>query len=426
MFATLGGTTAWARAGDLDPSFSGDGRVTFGFPHSRGGNFCYGLASQPNDKLVVVGGTGLNDTSFGIARLTRRGRLDHTFSHDGRAVISYPFGKYDEAAARDVAVQPDGKIVVTGYLSAQYGPSYFGIVGLNRDGTLDRGFSGNGRQTIVWGRDQSFREPVSVALQPDGKILVAGARSRSPGRSAGLLVARLNPDGSRDRTFSGNGRALIHTKAREPSGGALAVDPFGAIVVVGSEGNDTHSNVLVTRLTEAGDPDRSFADRGRRKLAFGARYAYGEAVAVERQGKVFIAGESGGRFHDHFALARLEANGRLDRSFSANGKTTSRIGRESYSSSMGIQADGRAVILGTSKGRHRVTKFALARYGVHGRLDQTFGEAGIRTIGFGPPGALKGASGSDLAIQSSGKLAVAGFVNPRRYELDYGVARVLP
>src|SRR2546423_1755792 len=128
------------------------------------------------------------------------GDLDPTFGTAGKVLT--PVGAAEDSASA-VAVQPDGKIVVAGPTVVSGKGWSFGVVRYNPDGTLDPGFGAGGK--VVTGIGTGDDTPTAVALQQDGKIVVAGS-SASIGRSD-FAVVRYNPDGTLDTNFDGDGKA---------------------------------------------------------------------------------------------------------------------------------------------------------------------------------------------------------------------------
>jgi len=183
---------AYAAAGDLDPTFGGDGTVTTSFVGYDG---ISAVAVQADGKIVVAGYTGGND--FGVARLLGNGNLDTSFDGDGKVTID--FGGYDGANA--VAIQSDDKIVVAGYTS---GPSDdFAVARLLTNGALDTTFDGDGKATVDFG---GYDGASAVAVQSDGKIVAAGYTA---GPADDGAVARLLTTGTLDPTFSSDGKATV-------------------------------------------------------------------------------------------------------------------------------------------------------------------------------------------------------------------------
>lgn len=158
--------TVNAAAGDLDLSFSLDGKTAEGVGSSRT-DLAYAIAIQPDGKIVVVGSADYGSSAVcGIARYNTDGSLDASFDEDGRAFASANYVFY----CRAVAIQPDGKIIAAGYSLSGYD---FALVRLNPDGSLDQTFDGDGKvtTTIIATSTEAIN---AVTIQPDGKIVAAG------------------------------------------------------------------------------------------------------------------------------------------------------------------------------------------------------------------------------------------------------------
>ena len=150
------------------------------------------------------------------------GDLDLTFSGDGKQRTDFGSASRRQRA---VARQPDGKIVAVGTV-AGYGANDFALARYNPDGTLDPSFSGDGRQTTDFGpSDEAF----GVAIQGDGKIVAVGSTGPAGGNFA---LARYNPNGSLDTSFSGDGKQTTDFGGRRPASG-VALQGDGKIVAVG-------------------------------------------------------------------------------------------------------------------------------------------------------------------------------------------------
>ena len=185
---------AAATAGDLDPMFGDSGTVTTDL---GGSDLAAGAAVQTDGKIVVAGSTtaGSAFPDFAVARYEPDGTLDSTFGAGGTAIgdlFSTPAG------AHDVVLEPDGKILAVG---GALNFNLFALVRYNPSGTLDASFGSGGKVTLAAGR-----AAFSVALQPDGKIVVAGDSLAAPGAATGFALARFDPDGTPDPSFDGDGR----------------------------------------------------------------------------------------------------------------------------------------------------------------------------------------------------------------------------
>ena len=199
------------------------------------------IAVQPDDKLITVGHNNYSDGSsrLVVARYTASGMLDKTFNQNGYNVYA-PAG-ISNVAALDVALQSDGKIVVVGSSRSSDGSSDMFVARFNATGQLDTTFGGGAGYVSldVDGAASVTSETASgVAIQPDGKIVVAGSKSNTLAQvPAGVLVARLNSNGTLDSTFGVGGfklgSPLVGTGYHDFRGGPVALQSDGNIIVAG-------------------------------------------------------------------------------------------------------------------------------------------------------------------------------------------------
>lgn len=235
-FERLEDRTLLSSPGVLDPSFGTGGKVVTSFAGDAGAR---SVALQGDGKLVVAGfaNGGATADDFALARYNVNGALDATFGTGGRATITFPNG----VNASDMAVQADGKIVLVGDTVGGVGGGTagfenFALARLNANGTLDATFGTGGRVATNVGFSADFA--TGVAIQPNGKIVVAGyAFFDCCTRGWDFALARYNANGSLDLGFGYNGMATTNI-ASSPISYDIAFDmllqPNGRIVVVGS------------------------------------------------------------------------------------------------------------------------------------------------------------------------------------------------
>ncbi len=237
-----------ASDGTLDGTFSG-GTVTT----DRGGvEQANAVAIQSDDKIVVAGISGPpGDFDWAVARYSAiDGSPDTSWSPDGWRETD--FGAAQEYA-NDVAIQPDGKVVVAGSTDAG-----FALARYNTNGTLDTSFSGDGKLTTAFGGSDVA---TGVAVQPDGRI-VAGGHSFSSGgvTSRDFALARYDPDGALDTTFSGDGKQTLNLGATDIANG-IALQSDGKIVLVGTRDPGVlDTTFAITRFEGGGPPPDSDGD----------------------------------------------------------------------------------------------------------------------------------------------------------------------
>ena len=364
-------------AGDLDLTFGNGGKViaaeTVGHPVAD-------VAVQSDGKLVVVG--SLNN-DFAVTRFNANGTLDRTFG--GGGFVRSDFGGSGGDFARAVVVQPNGKIVVVGSRgeNGARDDTVFAVARYNPNGTPDNTFDGNGLATYDLGKPSSAN---AVALQPDGKILVAGeVDSGRVNINDNFGVARLNPDGSLDRTFGQvlpnltgqsvlrTGKVTIdfHADVQGEAATLIAVAPDGKIVVGGLGGNDQEFGPLrlaVARLTTNGTIDKSFGDgiSGDGKFNNLLLTANWRDLNVAADGSVTVVGGRNG----NFLTVRLTSKGRLDPTFGGRGRVETDLGGNDDAKHVFVNREG-ILVAGGSSG-----KFAMARFRLNGQLDTTFGQGG--------------------------------------------------
>lgn len=379
-----------ASAGDLDPTFDGDGIVITDF--TGAGGTAMALALQNDGKIVVAGEVNEGNENFAVARYNADGSLDSSFSGDGKVTTDFAGGN---DSARDVAIQSDGKIVLAG--RADVGSAVFALVRYNPDGTLDNTFSGDGKVTTDFAGVGD--EGRALAIQSDGKIIVAGYTHEGATRY-NFAVARYNPNGSLDTNFSGDGMVTTDFATFEDLAFDVAIQSDSRIVVIGS----SEDNVADYFGIAVYNPDGSLGFKFTTDFSNFGEEAY--SVALQPDGKIIIAGVAS----DDFALARYDSFGNLDNTFNGNGKVLTDFGgSHDGANSIAIQSDGMIVAVGYTNGG---SDFALARYNSDGSLDNSFGVNGKVVTNL-----LNEAN--TVAIQTDRKIVVAG----TGYDGDFTVAR---
>ena len=259
------------------PGLPGRSLIDFG-----GEDLGYGLAIQPDGNVVIAGQSNAGVTGYDFA-VARRGA-------NGLPVGGGDFGALlaNNGAAElgfGLALQPDGKMVVVGYRGVG-AASDFAVARLGLNGGTDNGF-GNGGWTLVNFAANDVAN--SVALQPDGKLVVAGYAS--DGAQTDFALARLNANGAPDNSFDGDGKAQVDLGGAD-TGTATALQPDGKILVAGYTVAGTTTRLAVVRLQPNGSLDTTFGDGG--KAVITQFSAIAEALALQPNGKIVAAGSSGG------------------------------------------------------------------------------------------------------------------------------------
>lgn len=392
--------------GDPDSTFSADG-ITTTHIGSAGGDWGNDMAVQPDGRILVGGTSFVNGVaSFALVRYDLDGALDPTFGTAGVVTTMIP----GEAAA--VALQPDGRIVITGYANT-VDSSGVAVVRYNPDGSLDSTFGGDGIVMTDVGPGQEVA--YAAAIQPDGKIVIGA--SSGIGVAADMALLRYNTDGSLDTSFSGDGMCTID------AGGssndflyAMVLQPDGRIVAAGYA-PDVGLGFPVVRFNADGTMDQTFGVNGVATVPiFGRAFA----LAVQPDGKIVTVGyEEGGGFFK-MAIARLETDGSLDASFSSDGYLVLMDYIVSWGRGVALMPDGRIVVSGAAQPGTEID-FLVAMFNTDGTLDPTFSADGLQTTDIGNHDYSTAA-----AVQADGRILAAGYAQMMATSYDFAVVRYLP
>ncbi|MCB0156272.1 MAG: DUF11 domain-containing protein, partial [Anaerolineae bacterium] len=375
--------------GSLDPSFGIDGQVFTDFGDSP--EYITGLALQPDGKIVAVGENSVNNYDFAVARYNSDGSLDSSFGGDGK--VTTDFGRVD--IGTDVAIQPDGKIVVAGYVWAGVTNGSFVLLArYNSDGTLDPSFDGDGKVMTNYGADDVAR---MLAIQPDGKIVIAG------NTNGHAMLGRYNADGSLDTSFGTAGKVIVDKAGTSDTFGSVIVLPDGKLLIGASTYSGGATDCVLTRYNNDGSLDTSFGAGGKVITDINYRDGCG-AMTLQADGKVIRTGATSGEdFISDISLMRYNDDGSLDPSFGTDGIVTTDFGSPNEGASgITIQANGQILVAGYVT--NGMTDFALARYNSDGSLDLSFGKAGKVITNLG--GFDRGLA---IELQPDNKIIVGGY-----------------
>lgn len=398
----------------------GNGTYTFPMRLLDGTNYDIAIVSQPTNPVQVCSlknGSGkvtaADVTSIDVDCVTPApvGSLDPMFGTSGMATFQLP-------PAKSIALQNDGKLVIVGDMTlSRYNP----------DGTADTTFGSGGKVTIV-ANGGPVDAMEGVAIQSDGKIVVAGHTSRPPSNFDDFVVARINADGSADTTFGTGGMVITDFAGSTDRAEALAIQPDGKIVVAGTA---THGSVTfsdsdfaVVRYLSDGSLDGSFGSGGKVTTDRGNRIETALGLALQSDGRIVVVGRvaSNSGLDFAFGVVRYLQDGSQDASFAPLAFNFFGVNESDEARDVVIQSDGKIVVQGFASFNGSF-RYALARLNPDGTFDKGFGTSGLVSTDF---------SGNDdfahaLALQADGKLVVAGQVSNRdRNHADFGIARYLP
>ena len=343
--------------GSLDNSFGSAGKVIT--PIGPGDERAFGIALQADGKIVVTGfsDTASNGGDVAVLRYNSNGGLDGSFG-GGDGIVTTTVSSSGDAGY-DVAVLPDGKILVAGYgFNGNYDD--FVLLRYLSDGSPDSGFGTGGRWTIPVGTGSSAG--YDMAVQPDGKIVISGYSSN--GTNYDFTVLRRHPDGSPDTGFNGTGQVAIPMGSGPDEATGVAVMPNGKIVAVGNSLGPVNLDFAVARFNPDGSLDTTFSDDGKATFDPNGGTQGAQDVKVLPDGRILLAGYSTTNGVSDFAVVGITAAGTLDTSFGNGGYAILPIGAgNDVAKDISLQADGKIVVAG-----HAFTgtknEFAVAR--LHG------------------------------------------------------------
>jgi len=398
-------------SGVLDPTFGVNGILagdTDEYPAARA------TFVQADGKILFAGGGASTSGVAQLVRLDADGSPDPTFGNNGVAMLNA--GSF--AQVTTIVATSDGKLVVAG---AAPGTNQIVAERINSDGSVDSTFGASGIATSAALLTNSSVGQAAIALQADGKLIVAGETA-----SGEFEVERFTDAGTPDSTFGAGGTAQFSVASSLAELAGLAVANDGSIYV----GGDDNHVISVIRVTPNGQRDASFGGSG----TFTLKHADGcqlAAIAVQADGKVVLGGSIGKTVDEDGVLTgkgmvvvRLTASGALDTHFGNRGISVAKfINREApnpdsasrtgLASSMAIQPNGRIVLAGAANlfeptFNRGDNDFAAVRFLANGLPDRTFGRGGEQTLGDGNLWPSTDNQVNAVAIASTGSIILAG------------------
>jgi uncharacterized delta-60 repeat protein len=343
------------------------------------------------------------------------GMLDPSFAGDGVTETSIG-GAY--ALGFAVALQPDGRIVVAGEAGPSGPATSYALARYRSDGVLDATFGTGGRVTTDIG--SGFDRAQDVLVDPSGRIVVAG-QSVDAGVSR-VALARYDTSGALDAGFGSGGLVVMPLLASSAVRGVVR-QPDGMLLVAGSAtaSPPDDEEFLLARYADDGTLDPGFGIGGIVLTPVGAIDSFAHAVALQVDGKLVAAGSSANPMGSYdLALVRYAGDGTLDPTFGTGGiVVTPLAGGDAFPASVLVEPDGKIVVAGSAGGR-----VLVARYDAAGVLDPGFGTGGLVLTSVGDS-----AGASSMARQPDGKLVLAGSVSqqvmPHVFDLSVLVLRYL-
>jgi uncharacterized delta-60 repeat protein len=391
----------------LDRTFNVTGRVTADLVDGA-----HGLALQPDGRIIVI-------NQHSVARFHADGSPDVGFGSNGQVDVEFP-GIVDRL--HGLAVQPDGRIIVAG--ETRFGDNYdVALARFSPDGALDASFGSGGVVTTDF--DGVAQVAYRVLVQADGRIVVAGIH-RSAGTDSDFALFRYLPDGSIDTGFGNGGIATVDIGGRADIAQALAIQSDGKLLVAGrvADTGGADPDVGIARFNSDGTLDTTFGVNGVAGTLASVAWDEARGIAVQADGRIVVVGvlDPPGMTRSRFLVMRLNSDGSLDGSFGSGGFAEhAHFSDEGDSANaVAIQPDGRIVVVGQSA-YYGVSDFAVARFDADGSLDATFADGGLTSIDFFAAADFARA----VVITPDGGILVAGYARDGNVT-RLGMAKVKP
>jgi uncharacterized delta-60 repeat protein len=334
--------------------------------------------------------------------------LDQQFGVNGEVIT--PFSR--DSNPTSIAVQPDEKITVVG--NSSNGNNYdWSIVRYNSNGALDANFGTNGK--II--QDLGVNDTLEVIiLQPNEKLLTGGF-SQPIGNFLWTL-ARYDSIGVLDSSFGNDGIVTTTFNTNLSVLKDLVLLDDGKIIGVGYAKTGGNDNVALARYNPDGSLDTNFGTSGIVTTPIGGSNDRGNAVTLQPDGKILVAGDFDAGGQDRIFLARYNPNGTLDTSFDSDGKVTTQIGAHDNAKGLRLQPDGKIIISGGTNFISSADTYA-ARYNPNGTLDTTFDSDGKFIKSF----AIGSDASTSLVLQPDNKILLGGYEQTAN-GLDFALRRL--
>ncbi len=428
-------------AGELDFTFNGTGKVNVDTGLTEEAS---AVGLQQDGKIVMTGlhYRADGDGDFGVTRMRADGELDTGFGVNGHVIIPFDLsGTTGVDVARSIKVQRDGRIIVGGFAMTDGFEAYIALVRLTSNGTLDPTF-GTGGKVVVSFNSGGFQDDksYSIALQRDGKIVVSGS-TLNVNQDHDFGAIRLNSDGTIDTGFGVNGRAIIPfdlTTYKDDNCFGVAIQRDGRIVLVGTARlSPDDVNIGVVRLLANGNPDPSFGVGGQTNVGFdpaGQETAdNGGGIVIRTDGKIIVSGSTrpAGSNNADVSVVRFNIDGTLDSGFGGDGKVSFPFdiggGLSDRMPALLLQPDAKVVVAGVVEIDTGKYAFGAARLSPAGNLDQSFSGDGKTTISIDIDNGIDFDFGTSAALQPDGRIVVAGFAwrDNQANLSDYAAIRLL-
>jgi uncharacterized delta-60 repeat protein len=263
-----------------------------------------------------------------------------TLSPAGAGKVITPIGS-DSDTATAIALQPDGKVLLAGFC---LGTTYdFCTARYTANGTLDTTWNSTGTVITPFGSSDDFA--FAIALQPDGKVLLAGTCFN--GTNNDFCVARYTANGTLDTTWNGTGKVITLVGSGDDIANVIALQPDGKVLLAGECKGASYYDFCVARYNTNGTLDTTWNSTGKVITPIGSSGDTAKAIALQPDGKVLLAGGCKGGTNNDFCTARYNTNGTLDTTWNSTGTVITPIGSsDDFANGIALQPDGKVLLAG--------------------------------------------------------------------------------
>lgn len=384
-----------AQVGSLDLTFNASGTKGYRIDNPTGFPDKYDEASAiafTSGGKILVAGRVSNDNNFLLLRYTAAGALDNTFGNGGVVWVDTV-----TAQGYGMALQQDGKIVMAGWIMPTPGHRDFCVMRFNSDGSLDLPFGTNGIVTTPIGTEND--EARNVAIQSDGNIVVTGY-STNAAHNTDFAVVRYTSSGSLDGSFGSGGIVTTNINNFDVANSIAINNTTGTITIAGSSNEDSEDpnyshagsgDFTVVRYTSAGALDGTFGAGGKAIFDINSSYDEAHSMAVQPDGQLIVAGiakrQSSNGGNSDVAVIRVTTIGGLDGTFGTSGKVIanySGFNSDDDCQSVALQSDGKIIIGGSVDAISSSTAYMMMRFTTAGAFDVNFDGDGKAAVDIAP------------------------------------------
>ena len=400
--------------GVIDKKFGTNGIVntSIGNTHSALNAISVQRGENGEEKIIAGGYSGtVGNYEMTLVRYNSNGELDSTFGLNGDGIVktSTPPNEW----IRGLIIKNDGKIIAVSHTT---------LIQYSRDGIIDTLFGLKGIVNLpITATDETNH---SAAIQNDGKIIIAGGFYN--GSDFDYAVVRYDSSGNLDTDFGGRGDGIAVTPIGTSTdfANSMALQNDGKIVVAGDYRYSSQKiDIALIRYNSNGILDNSFGTNGIVLTKIGSANDFAYSTAIQGDGKIIAAGASVSTVDYDFALVRYNPNGSIDSTFGTNGIVMTQIGgADDIAASVTLQTSGgadRQIIAAGKSFEGNYVKFTVVRYNLDGSPDNSFGTNGIATIQIG----VSSSSASSVLVQRDGKIVAGG--TSSNLNADYSVFTLL-